>query len=226
MNVQRLSETEKGHTLVQGEVEDASRQEYGASYCCFVPADDPEIILLVLADMPDYKNNGGNYYGSQVAVPTAREILAEVLPYMGISPQYTDEELAELDIKVPLLEGSLDDAKATLEGLGAEYEIIGSGTSVLKQSPVTGSSIAKGGTVYLYTDSNPVLEYTVVPDLRGVDPQTANDSIVYQRLNYVAKGASIHRDGAVVESQSIEPGETVPVGTTIELEFMVHDSGD
>ncbi len=223
---QRLSETEKGHTLVQGEVEDASRQEYGASYCCFVPADDPEIILLVLADMPDYKNNGGNYYGSQVAVPTAREILAEVLPYMGISPQYTDEELAELDIKVPLLEGSLDDAKATLEGLGAEYEIIGSGTSVLKQSPVTGSSIAKGGTVYLYTDSNPVLEYTVVPDLRGVDPQTANDSIVYQRLNYVAKGASIHRDGAVVESQSIEPGETVPVGTTIELEFMVHDSGD
>lgn len=223
---QRLSETEKGKILVQGEIEDASRQEYGASYCCFTPADDPEIILLVLADMPDYKNNGNNYYGSQIAVPAAREILTDVLPYLGISPEYTDEELAELDIKVPLLEGSLDDAKATLDGLGANYEVIGSGTSVVEQSPITGSSIAKGGTVYLYTDVNPIQEYVTVPDLRGVDPETANDSIVYLRLNYVAKGASIHRDGAVVESQSIEPGEPVPIGTTIELEFKVYDSGD
>lgn len=223
---QRLSETEKGKTLVQGEQEDASRQEYGASYCCFAPADDPEIILLVLADMPDYKNNGGNYYGSQVAVPTAREILSDVLPYLGISPEYTDEELAELDIKVPLLEGSLEDAKATLEGLGANCKVIGSGSIVVEQSPITGTAIAKGGTVYLYTDLNPIQDYVTVPDFTGVDPQTANDSIVYLRLNYVAKGASIHRDGAVVESQSYEPGEMVPIGTTIELEFKVHDSGD
>lgn len=223
---QRLSETEKGKTLVQGAVEDANRQEYGASYCCFAPADDPEIILLVLADMPDYKNNGGNYYGSQIAVPAAREILADVLPYLGISPEYTDEELAELDIKVPLLEGSLDDAKATLDGLGANYEVIGSGSVVVEQSPITGSSIAKGGTVYLYTDLNPIQEYTTVPDLRGVDPETANEAIMYTRLNYIATGASIHRDGVIVESQSIEPGEPVPIGTTIELEFKVYDSGD
>ncbi|MCM1132722.1 MAG: penicillin-binding transpeptidase domain-containing protein [Ruminococcus flavefaciens] len=223
---QRLSETEKGHTLVQGEIEDASRQEYGASYVCFAPADDPEIVLLVLADMPDYKNNGNNYYGSQIAVPTAREILTEVLPYLGISPEYTEEELAELDIKVPLLEGSLENAKATLDGLGAEYEVIGSGTSVVKQSPITGSSIAKGGTVYLYTDSDPIIEYTVVPNLIGVSPEVANESIIYSRLNYVATGASINREGVIVEKQSPEAGEPVPVGTTVELEFMVYDSGD
>lgn len=223
---QRLSETEKGKTLVQGEQEDASRQEYGASYCCFTPADDPEIILLVLADMPDFRNNGNNYYGSQIAVPAARKILADVLPYLGISPEYTDEELAELDIKVPLLEGSLEDAKATLEGLGAGWKVIGSGTSVVKQSPVTGSSIAKGGTVYLYTDVNPVLEYEIVPNLIGVTPEVANDSIIYKRLNYIATGASIHSEGAVVEKQSPDAGESVPIGTTIELEFKVHDSGD
>lgn len=223
---QRLSETERGKTLVQGEQEDASRQEYGASYCCFTPADDPEIILLVLADMPDFRNNGNKYYGSQIAVPAARKILADVMPYLEISPEYTDEELAELDIKVPLLEGSIEDAKATLEGLGAGWKVIGSGTSVVKQSPVTGSSIAKGGTVYLYTDLDSIQEYVTVPDLRGTDPETANDSIVYLRLNYIATGASIHRDGAVVENQSPEPGEPVPIGTTIELEFIVHDSGD
>lgn len=223
---QRLSETEKGKTLVQGEQEDASRQEYGASYCCFTPADDPEIILLVLADMPDFRNNGNKYYGSQIAVPAARKILADVMPYLEISPEYTDEELAELDIKVPLLEGSLEDAKATLEGLGADWKVIGSGTSVVKQSPVTGSSIAKGGTVYLYTDVNSVIEYEIVPNLIGVTPEVANDSIIYKRLNYIATGASIHSEGAVVEKQSPDAGESVPIGTTIELEFKVHDSGD
>lgn len=223
---QRLSETEKGKTLVQGAVEDASRQDYGASYCCFAPADDPEIILLVLADMPDYKNNGNFYYGSQVAVPTAREILTEVLPYLGISPEYTDEELAELDIKVPLLEGSLEDAKATLEGLGANYEVIGSGTTVYEQSPKTGTAIAKGGTVYLYTDSDYELEYTTVPDLTGAVPSVANDAIVYSRLNYIATGASIHNEGAVVVNQTPKAGEPVPVGSTIEIEFMVYSSGD
>lgn len=223
---QRLSETTKGQTYVDGVAENESEQEYGASYCCFVPADDPEIILLVLADMPDKDNNGGYYYGSQVAVPTARDILAEVLPYLGISPEYTEDELAELDIKVPLLEGSLEDAVKTLEGLGAEYEIIGSGSSVVAQSPTTGTSISKGGTVYLYTDKNPVFEYTVVPDFTGATADIVNESIVYQRLNYIATGASIHREGAVVVKQSPSPGEPVEVGTTVELEFMVYDSGD
>lgn len=223
---QRLSETKGGQTLVQGQQEIASEQEYGSSYCCFAPADDPEVILLVLADMPDKENNGGNYYGSKVAVPTARNILTDVLPYLGISPQYTDKELAELDIKVPLLEGSVEEAKATIDGLGAVAEVIGEGSTVVAQSPVTGSSIAKGGTVYLYTDPSHTVDYTEVPDLVGLSPQIANDSIVYMDLNYVATGASIHRDGAVVTSQSIQPGEKVAKGTTIILEFSVASGGD
>lgn len=223
---QRLSKTKGGQTLVQGQQEIASEQEYGSSYCCFAPADDPEVILLVLADMPDKDNNGGFYYGSKVAVPTARNILTDVLPYLGISPEYTEQELAELDIKVPLLEGGIEEAKATLDALGAEAVVIGEGSTVVAQSPVTGSTIAKGGTVYLYTDPSHTVDYTEVPNLIGLTPQVANDSIVYMDLNYVATGASIHRDGAVVTGQSIEPGEKKPKGTTIILEFGVASGGD
>lgn len=223
---QRLSITAAGKQMIQGETENADEQEYGASYCCFAPADDPEIILLVLADMPDKANNGGYYYGSKVAVPTARDILTDVLPYLGISPEYTAEELAERDIKIPLLEGELEAAKATLDSLGANYEVVGEGMTVVAQSPVTGTSIAKGGTVYLYTDPSHTSDYTEVPDLVGLTPKIANDSIVYMDLNYVATGASIHREGAVVNSQSIEPGKKVEKGTTIVLEFNVLGGGD
>lgn len=197
-------------------------QEYAASYVCFTPADDPEIILLVLADMPHKTNN--EYYGSTVAVPTARDILTDVLPYLGISPEYTDEELENLDVKIPLLEGSLDSAKQTLEGLGIRYEIIGNGIEVVAQSPVTGKSVAKDGCVYLYTEKGHTVEYTTVPDLKGMTPEWANDQIAYCELNCVARGSM--RDNAIVSSQSFEPGTTVPKGTTIELEFTVYENSD
>lgn len=196
--------------------------EYAASYVCFTPADDPEIILLVMADMPDRAND--QYYGSVVAVPAARDILTDVLPYMGISPQYTAEELANLDVKVPLLKGSLDSAKQTLDGMGVKYETIGNGIEVVAQSPVTGKSISRDGCVYLYTEQGHVVDYDTVPDVQNGSLDWANQQLAYCHLNYVAKGAM--RDDAIVSSQSIEPGTRVPFGTTIELEFTVYDGGD
>lgn len=203
-----------------GDADDA--QEYAASYVCFTPADDPEIILLVMADMP---NKEIGYYGSVVAVPTARDILTDVLPYMGYYPEYTDEEVRNLDVKVPLLEGKLENAMATLDGLGVEYTVIGEGTEVIAQSPVTGSSISNDGCVYLYTEANDT-EYTTVPNLVGMSPSAANESISYRSLNYVATGASTSRSDSVVSSQSIEAGTEVPKGTVIELEFMVYENSD
>lgn len=219
---QRLSVTEKGQTA-NGKEEDADEQEYGASYVCFTPAEDPEIILLVLADMPDKRIA---YYGSQVAVPTARDILTDVLPYLGISPEYSDDELENLDVKIPILEGSIDEAKATLDGLGMTYEVIGSGIEVVAQSPVTGTSVAKGGCVYLYTETGNTAEYTTVPDLRYLSPETANETLTYNELNYVTRGASATRSDAIVNSQSIEPGTQVPKGTCVELELIVNEDSD
>ena len=219
---QRLSVTEKGQTA-NGKEEDADEQEYGASYVCFTPAEDPEIILLVLADMPD---KSIAYYGSQVAVPTARDILTDVLPYLGISPEYSDDELENLDVKIPILEGSIDEAKATLDGLGMTYEVIGSGIEVVAQSPVTGTSVAKGGCVYLYTEAGNTAEYTTVPNLQYLSPETANETLTYNELNYVTRGASATRSDAIVNSQSIQPGTQVPKGTCIELELIVNEDSD
>ena len=220
---QRLSVTSKTSTSAVDEEENADEQEYGASYVCFTPADDPELILLVLADMP---NKQIGYYGSTVAVPTARDILTDVLPYLGYYPEYTAEEVENLDVKVPLLEGSLEDAKTTLAGLGITPVIVGNGIEVVAQSPLTGSSISKDGTVYLYTESNHTSDMTTVPDLRGMTASAANESIAYSQLNYVAYGASTLREDALVSTQSIEPGSTVAVGTTIELEFIVDADSD
>ena len=113
-----------------------------------------------------------------------------------------------------------------VSGRGVTYEIIGNGIEVVAQSPQTGSSVAKGGCVYLYTEKGNTVEYTVVPDLQYASPENANEMITYNQLNYVAKGASVKRANAVVSSQNIPAGTRVPIGTTIELEFIVNANQD
>lgn len=218
---QRLSRTSSG--IITSDDQEGKNDEYASSYVCFTPAEDPEIILLVMADYPDKTKE---YYGSKVAAPTARDILIDVLPYMGMTPNYSEEELKNLDVKVPLLEGSIDDVKKTLDDLGLTYEIIGNGVEVVAQSPITGTAVGKGGCVYLYTELGAEMEMTEVPDLTGCSPQIANESLAYYGLNFVARGASINRADAVVSGHSYAPGTKVPKGTAIELEFTVNDAGD
>lgn len=195
--------------------------QYVASYACFAPADDPEIIMLIMADEP---NKDINYYGSVVCAPYARAILEEALPYLGYYPEYTEEEYAQLDISVPLLiDVDTANAKTTLEEMGLKCEIKGEGETIVKQCPQTGSSISHGGTVILYTDSDYTTEYAEVPDVRKYTASDANRALTDRGLNYVSVGASADRSDVLVQSQSVEPGTKVEVGTVIELTYMVND---
>ncbi|MBQ8079662.1 MAG: PASTA domain-containing protein, partial [Oscillospiraceae bacterium] len=207
-----------GQSIVNGRV---SEDKYVASYTCFAPADNPEIIMLVMADEP---NPDINYYGSYVAAPCARNIMQDTLDHLGYYPEYTEEQYQNLDISIPLLINStVEQAKATLDDYGLEYKILGEGTSVTGQCPTTGSMISPDGTVILYTEENYTAETVEVPDLTNYTAATANQALTNLGLNYVAVGASSGREDILVSSQSIEPGTKVEIGTVIRLTYLVND---
>lgn len=219
---QRISEMKYNNILEEEEEQD---QEYGASYICFTPSDDPELILLVLADMPD--KSGDMYYGSKCAVPAAQEMLTDILRYLDKSPEYDENELKNLNVKVPLLKGaSVDDAIKTIEGLGVRCEKIGNGIEVVEQSPQTGTAISKDGCIYLYTEKGNTYDYVTVPDLSYCTPTMVNEMLSGLGLNYVAKNSLATQEGASVKSQSIDPYSSVPKGTTIEIEFQAQQFND
>ena len=143
---------------------------------------------------------------------------------MNMSPEYSEDELRDLDVKIPLLEGSLDDATATLDSLELKYEKIGNGIDVLSQYPLTGTAISKGGTVYLYTEKISKVEYVEVPDLRYNDLTNVNQAAEAYGVNYSTTGASPSAPGATVAKQYPEPGTRVPKGTVVELEFKLPDA--
>ena len=61
-----------------------SSNKYIASFIGFAPADDPEVIAMVIIDEPQ-----GLYYGGTIAAPVIAEVFQMVLPYLGIEAEIT-----------------------------------------------------------------------------------------------------------------------------------------
>lgn len=56
-----------------------SAHRYISSFMCFAPAEDPQVLCLVIINNPQ-----GVYYGGTIAAPVAKEIFQNILPYLGI----------------------------------------------------------------------------------------------------------------------------------------------
>ena len=193
---------------------DATGNTYVSSYCAFAPADDPEVIMLVMVDDPQ----GEKFYGSQVAAPVCTQVLSEVLPYLGFFPEYTDEELAELEVSVPNVEyHTVSEAKQTMSALGLEVNVVGDGDTVLRQSP-TGVSIERGGTIVFYTDNTTPEETVSVPNVEGLSKEYAKQLLQSYGLNMTAEGSAANDANAYAIANETA-GRTVAVGTAISVSF-------
>ncbi len=64
-----------------------SENHYISSFLGFSPADNPQVMTLILIDEPQ-----GIYYGGTIAAPVVGEIYDNILPYLGI---YKDENAEE-----------------------------------------------------------------------------------------------------------------------------------
>ncbi len=201
---------------------------YVSSYCAFAPADDPEIIMLVMVDEPKAKDQNGSlmYYGSVVAVPAVVNVLKEALPHLGYYPEYTEEELEALGVTLPSVEGeSVSIAKETLEALDLQVTVIGDGEKVIAQVPKMQEAVPRNGKVVLYTEENYETEYTEVPNVIGYGVSDVNTILTNADLNFMVGDGAANHSGAVAYSQNYAEGNIVPKGTIIEVTFIIKDEG-
>ena len=123
--------------------------KYIASFMSFAPAENPQVMALVLIDEPQ-----GVYYGGTVAGPVMQELLQNILPYLGIEPKYNEkeaEEAADLKTTVPNLNGmTINEAKIALFQAGLSAEVEAEGEKVERQVPPPGETVNKGTKILLY----------------------------------------------------------------------------
>ncbi|MCR5481832.1 MAG: PASTA domain-containing protein [Clostridia bacterium] len=132
--------------------------ETNSSFIGMAPMDDPKIAILLVVDNPK-----GVKYGSQTAAPGAQKILANVLRYMNIKPNYTQSEkntIQNAQVAVPDVTGKqcYEEAVGILKSKGLSYVISPdpgedkTDFAVVDQYPKAGGRINAGGTVYLYRE--------------------------------------------------------------------------
>ena len=140
------------------------RNVHIGSFLGFAPADDPRIALLVIVDEADTPVD----YGGTTAAPFARQILEDVLPYLGYQPDGDD---GSEPVQVPDVTGlPLWEARKTLSALGLKVLDDGESGSVTAQMPSAGAKLRTGGQMMLYTyeEALPETETLVcVPDVSG-----------------------------------------------------------
>ncbi|MCQ2456065.1 MAG: PASTA domain-containing protein [Clostridia bacterium] len=192
------------------------------SCAAFAPAFDPMISAIIMVDEPMIDQ----VYGSVVAAPYISRLLDSVLPYLGVERQYTESDLATLDVSIPnYVGGSPSAAYADLAERGLMCEIIGDGDVITSQFPAEGTTLrVENGRVLIYC-GDVIPEMTTVPDVMNMSADAANSMIIGSGLNIRITGSS-NGTSATVINQYPAAGSMVEVGTVVEIEARYLDMRD
>ena len=129
--------------------------KYICSFMGIAPTDDPQIVVLAIVDEP----TGVSAFGSTTAGPIIKEIMSEVLPYLGVEPVYTEEEKKELQknqVVVPDIRNlAIEDAVKILEESNLKANLdpdieIPEGSKVVDMFPKPGVKVDENSSIMLY----------------------------------------------------------------------------
>ncbi|MGN1002990.1 MAG: penicillin-binding transpeptidase domain-containing protein [Oscillospiraceae bacterium] len=199
-------------------------KEYIVSFIGIAPMDDPEICILVLLDNPDAST--GYVSGGNMAAPTVGNMFADILPYLGIEPVYTEEEKANMDRSVPNVTGlSVEEAQRVLSEQGLGYRVIGTSGTVSTQLPAANSVVAAKSDVILYAGEEPSPDLEEMPDLTGLTYDIARQRLGYYGLFICTDSNRFDESSTIVVSQqSVEPGTQVEHGTVVSVTLVDTDN--
>lgn len=164
---------------------------YVASFIALSPTVNTQVVILVTI----YNPKGDSHQGSQVAGPVIKQILSEVLPYLGVASENTSSS-ATTKYKTSILPDvrnkTIKDAKDTLKNAGFYVKITGdedeNTTLVVDQVPKPGVTLLEDSTIYLFTSNNNIRNTTTVPNLKGMNSAQVINSIKASNLNVVIDG--------------------------------------
>ena len=190
---------------------------YVASFIAMSPTVNTQVVVLVTI----YDPKGDSHQGSQVAGPVVKQILQEVLPYVGVASNTTSDSNTEntsstkTTILPDVTNKSISEAKKLLKNSGFNVKVTGdedeNKTLIVDQMPKPGVSLLEDSSIYLYTSNNNVRTTTKVPNFKRMSSAQVINSVQASNLNVVIDGS-----GTVV-SQDISAGKEVEQGTVIKV---------
>ena len=182
---------------------------YVASFLAIAPLENTKLVILLTL----YGPQGNSHYGGQIAAPVVSQILTEVLSYMNIPSNNSEETVSNNKVTVPnFTNKTISEAKTIIEENGLKVKTKGNSDEIVTdQMPKNGSTVTKGGIVELYTKDNDTRVSQSVPDLKDLSYEEAKNTLQSKNLNISSSGSGI------VVSQEPSAGTEVDEGTIINV---------
>lgn len=183
-------------------------KEYIVSFIGFAPADDPQIVILVLLDTPS-SSTGIYISGGQMAAPTVGKMMADILPYLGVEPSYSETEKTYMDKTVPNVTGlSVEQAKAALEEVGLQARVYGEGNTVTRSFRAAARSSP--------AQHHPALCGQGALGRQGDHARPDQSQLSDGRDRMAALGLYIKTNSSITDTAQIVSGQTVAAGTQLD----------
>jgi stage V sporulation protein D (sporulation-specific penicillin-binding protein) len=127
--------------------------------------DDPQYIVLVALDTPS-RETGIYISGGVMAAPTVGVVMADILPYLGVTQKFSSEDAAGHTVVLENFTGMpLEEARQWLARQGLTVVTEGSGDHVIAQIPAPGETVFGESQVLLYLGQREApQEETASPD--------------------------------------------------------------
>jgi len=201
-------------------------QDKIVSFVGVAPMDDPEYIVLVALDTPS-RSTGIYISGGVMAAPTVGSVMADILPYLGVSTQYTQEDAAGRTVVLEDMTGlTQKQAEKMLKEQGLTFCAVGEEETVTGQIPDPGQGVPGDSQVLLYFGQIPETELVAVPDFNGMTRQQATDAAGALGLYILVRGNPEISPQVTVTDQSVNKDTMIPRGSTITLEFADTQAAD
>lgn len=187
---------------------------YTASFVGFFPADDPQVVGIVMMDNPRTRG----YYGGITSGPIFRAIAERIVnsssrisrSVMTQRDPHRDRVLSVPDVRSMQPEF----ARQMLASMGLKGRLYGDGPVIAKQTPEAGHPAEPGDVVSLVLGaaSKPTPSGTVaVPDVRGMSVRRAMTRLVVDEFDVAVRGSGIVRE------QLPSAGSAAKVGASVTL---------
>ena len=203
------------------------------SFIGVAPINDPKYVVLVALDTPNYVPGTSytptGYYisGGLMAAPTVRDVFTDILPYLGVEPDYSDSDIKAINVSVPNVVGMTEaEASKALSDKSLTYRVVGSGDTVTDQTPVGGAEIPGASEIILYMGEQKPTDKVTVPSFLDCTVSDANYLAANAGLYLQAKGTDQTQNRVTVTYQDVAAGTEVDRGTTITVEFTDHSALD
>ena len=203
-----------------GTADKTGTKDVVVSFMCFAPADDPQYIMLLTMDTPS-RTTGTAVFGGTMVAPVASQIMSEILPLLGVEPDYTAEELVGADTTVPNVVGQTREAaEDRLSDLGFTFRTVGDGDTVTDQTPAGGAIVPGNASIILYLGQEKPDTPCTVPNVVGKSASEANKAITNAGLIMKVTGTTTASSGNVYAiTQSLPAGTEVAAGTVVTVQF-------